>query len=139
MDTIQYEAVKVALKQDKTGFMLTLNVHPDQIPSDLVRDFVGARYQVVMVRLDGNDQPMDRKENSRDPVKLAVMLCKDPEFAKFLYETSQSLEEQMTENDVADWLKLELNIVSRSDLKSNAEATRHLYTINQEFKAWKQK
>jgi len=138
MDTIQYEAVKVALKQDKTGFMLTLNIHPDEIPNDLIRDFVGARYQVVMVRLDGNNQPMDRKENFRDPVKLAVLLCKDPEFSKFLYETSQSLEKEMTEEDLTNWLKLELNIKSRADLKNDAEATRHLYTINQEFKAWKQ-
>ena len=36
-----------ALKQDKTGFVLTLNMHPDEIPEELLRDFVGARYQVV--------------------------------------------------------------------------------------------
>jgi len=51
MDTLQFEAVKVALKQNKDGYVLTLNVHPDEVPDSLLRDFVGARYQVVMVRL----------------------------------------------------------------------------------------
>jgi hypothetical protein len=31
MDALQFEAVKVALKQDRTGFVLTLNIHPDEI------------------------------------------------------------------------------------------------------------
>ena len=50
METIQFEGIKVALKQDKTGYVLTLSMHPDDIPESLLRDFVGARYQVVMVR-----------------------------------------------------------------------------------------
>jgi hypothetical protein len=61
MRTLQFEAVKVALKQDKTGYVLTLCMHPDEIPEDLLRDFVGARYQVVMVRLNGDDRPTDRQ------------------------------------------------------------------------------
>jgi len=62
MKTLQFEGVKVALKQDKTGYVLTLCMHPDEIPEELLRDFVGARYQVVMVRLSGDETPMDRKE-----------------------------------------------------------------------------
>jgi hypothetical protein len=61
LKTLQFEAIKIALKQDKTGFVLTLNMHPDEIPEELLRDFVGARYQVVMVRLNDHDQPIDRQ------------------------------------------------------------------------------
>ena len=32
MKTLQFEGVKVALKQDKTGYVLTLSMHPDDIP-----------------------------------------------------------------------------------------------------------
>jgi uncharacterized protein YcgL (UPF0745 family) len=65
--TLQYEAVKVAMKQDKTGIVLTLNIHPDEVPESLMRDYVGARYQVVMVRLNGEEKPMNRDhEYSRD-------------------------------------------------------------------------
>jgi hypothetical protein len=51
MDTLQFEAVKMALKQNKDGYVLTMTVHPDEVPDALLRDYVGARYQVVMVRL----------------------------------------------------------------------------------------
>jgi hypothetical protein len=60
MKTSQFEAVKVAIKQDKTGYVLTLSIHPDEIPEEVMRDFVGARYQVVMVRLNGEEKPMNR-------------------------------------------------------------------------------
>ena len=30
--TLQFEAVKIAMKQDKTGIILTLNIHPDDLP-----------------------------------------------------------------------------------------------------------
>jgi len=46
MDTLQYEAIKVAMKQDKEGYILTLRVHPDEVPHTLFTDFVGARYHV---------------------------------------------------------------------------------------------
>lgn len=126
----------MALKQDKTGFMLTLNIHPDDIPSSLVRDFVGARYQVVMVRLNGEDKPMNRdQEHSRDMVKIAGILCKDTDFHKFLLDTGNIID--ATEKDTVDWMRNELGIASRSELKNNAEAAKHLSTINEEFKAWK--
>ena len=51
MKTLQFEAIKIAMRQDRSGFILTLNVHPDEAPSEMLKDFVGARYQVVMVRL----------------------------------------------------------------------------------------
>lgn len=134
--TIQFEAVKVALKQDKTGFMLTVNIHPDEIPEDLVRDFVGARYQVVMVRLNGEDKPINRdQEYVRDMVKIAGILCKDAHFHKFLMETGNIIDP--TEKDTIDWMRNELGIASRTELKNNIEAAKHLMTINEEFKAWK--
>ncbi len=136
METIQYEAVKVALKQDKTGYILTLNVHPDDVPVTLLRDFVGARYQVVMVRLNNENQPMNREhEYSRDPVRAAGILCRDTAFAKFLEERGEILEPD--EQNVIDWLKSELGVQSRSELKGNPQATQRLWAIEQEYKAWK--
>ena len=55
MNALQFECVKVALKQDRTGFVLTVSIHPDEIPEELVRDFVGARYGVAMVRIQDNE------------------------------------------------------------------------------------
>jgi hypothetical protein len=137
METIQYEAVKVALKQDRTGFMLTMSIHPDEIPEKLIRDFVGARYQVVMVRLNGDEQPMNRAEEyGIDPVKLAAMLCKDKHFHQFLVEFGEIFEP--VEEHAAEWLRGKLLVQSRSEIRDSPQKARLLLEINETYKAWKQ-
>ena len=61
METIQFEAVKLALKQDKNGYVLTLLMHPDEVPEDILRDFVGSRYQIVAVRLNSDQTPYPQR------------------------------------------------------------------------------
>ena len=136
MKTLQFEAVKVALKQDKTGYILTLNVHPDEVPEELLRDYVGSRYQVVMVRLNDENKPMNRDmEYQRDPVRTAGILCRDGDFASYLFEAGQIFEN--SEQAVIDWLKQELDIQSRTELKEDQAKARRLYTIKQEYELWK--
>ena len=54
---LQFEARKIALKQDRTGYVLTLSLHPDEIPEELLRDFVGARYACALVRIQDDESP----------------------------------------------------------------------------------
>ena len=137
MKTLQYEAVKVAMKQDKTGIILTLNIHPDDLPVELMKDFVGARYQVVMVRLNAQDKPMNKDvEYGRDPVRTAGILCRDKQFASYLANRGEILE--TTESDVIDWLKQELGINSRTELKESQIKANKFWSINEEFQQWKQ-
>ena len=136
IQTLQFEGVKIAMKQDKTGYILTLNMHPDDAPEALLRDFVGARYQVVMVRLNGEEQPINRDaEYSRDAVRAAGILCRDPQFAQYLLDIGQIFE--MTESAVVAWLKEELDIQSRSELKENQQAAKKLQFVQQEYRSWK--
>jgi hypothetical protein len=139
MKTINFEGVKVALKQDKTGYVLTLSLHPDDIPEELLRDYVGARYQVVMVRLDSNEAPMDRQAefDGDKAIRVAGLLCRDPKFWKFLFEDSQIWEED--EESCTNWLRDYLVVESRTELKTNAEARNRLKQILKEFNAWTQK
>ena len=126
----------MAMKQDRTGYVLTLSLHPDEVPDEILRDFVGARYQVVMVRLNGNDQPMIREqEYAPDPVKIAGILCRDVDFHRFLVEIGNI--QEANEKSTIDWMRNELGIASRTELKTNTDAARHLFAINEEFKAWK--
>jgi len=137
MTPSQFEAVKVAIKQDKSGYILTLSIHPDEIPAEVMRDFVGSRYQVVMVRLNGEEKPMNRdQEHVRDLVRTAGILCRDKAFHKFLLETGQVLE--ASETEAINWLKDTLKIVSRSELTTNVPARKQFNLIYQEFLAWKQ-
>jgi hypothetical protein len=139
MKTLQFEGVKVALKQDKTGYVLNLSMHPDDVPEELLRDFVGARYQVVMVRLDGHEEPMDRQREYEGDraIRIAGLLCRDPKFWQFLHEDNQILE--ATEKEATDWLRDYLNIPSRSELKTNPQARIMLDTIHKDYNAWTQK
>ena len=136
MKTSQFEAVKVAIKQDKTGYVLTLSVHPDEIPDEIMRDFVGARYQVVMVRINGEEKPMDRgRDLPHDLVQLAGILCNDPRFHVWL--VSLGCIHQANSKEATEWMRSELGVVSRTELKTNPAASQILLNINEEFKAWK--
>lgn len=134
MQTSQFEGKKVALKQTKDGHVLTLAIHPDEIPEEILRDFVGARYMVVMVRIGENEEPMERQPVNKH-ISIAGMLCRDPQFWEFLFEQGLLLE--TSEKDATDWLKSYLNIESRSELKDNEEAQIALNKILREFKEWK--
>jgi hypothetical protein len=138
LKTLQFEALKVALKQDKTGYILTLCMHPDDIPLELLRDFVGARYQVVMVRVDSDDKPLDVREFEGDKfVRLAGMMCRDKEFWKYLYDDTQIF--SATETESTDCLRGYLNIKSRKELKHNSLASTLLVKLNREYETWKEK
>jgi hypothetical protein len=83
---LQFEARKVALKQDRTGFVLTLAIHPDECPEEILRDFVGARYGCAMVRIQDDESATPYSNR----VQSAGMLCKQPTFQEFLSVDSEA-------------------------------------------------
>jgi hypothetical protein len=135
MDTLQYEAIKVAMKQDKEGFILTLRVHPDSVPEALFRDFCGARYQVVMVRLGDDERPLNR-DNFSEIVKLAGMLPRNPDFRNWLGAEGHVDFFECGEEEATTWLKMTCKIGSRRELATNQAAAAILRQVNQEFQAW---
>lgn len=136
METIQFEGIKTSLRQTKDGYSLTLSVHPDDLPDDLMRDFVGSRYMVVMVRIGDNEQPLNRElEFPGDhAVKMAGIMCRDPDFWTWL-ETKFDVVVD-SEKDCATWLSDFLNIQSRKELKENEEVRNVFNKLRQEFLAW---
>jgi hypothetical protein len=136
MDTLQFEAVKMALKQNKDGYVLTMSIHPDEIPDDLMRDFVGSRYQVVMVRLGDDEMPLDRRDYDGDrAVKLAGVLCREKEFQEFLVQNNEIFD--LNETEATEWLRGKVGIQSRSELKTNQDARAVLAQINKDYLSWK--
>ena len=136
-EPIQFEGIKTGLKQSKDGYVLTMAVHPDDLPDNLMRDFVGSRYVVVMVRLGDDEQPMNRENEfpGDHAVKLAGILCRDPEFWGWLHKKEWLME--ANEKACAAWLISYLDIESRKELKTNEEA-RHLFNqLRSSFEAWR--
>jgi hypothetical protein len=136
METINFEAIKIGLKQSKDGFVLTLAVHPDEIPHDLMTDFVGSRYQVVMVRLGDDDQPLSREGEfpGDHAVKMAGMLCRSQEFWRWLHDREMLMERN--EAACTEWLISYLGIESRKELKTNTEARALFNQLKRSFDAW---
>jgi hypothetical protein len=136
METSQFEATKVGMKQDGTGYILTLRIHPDEVPNDIVRDFIGARYMTVMVRLNQDERPMNREEElARDMVRVSGMLCRDPKFWDFLHESSEIIEK--SEKEATTWLKGYLHVESRADIAKSQKAVEKMLGLKQEFASWK--
>lgn len=127
---LQFESRKVALKQDRTGFVLTLSIHPDEIPVELLRDFVGARYACALVRIQDDESPTEY--NNR--VQKAGMLCRDRSFQVFLYEmkVTNKKDEDSAANAVCDYCQ----ISSRSELNGNREAQMRFDLLIKEYESW---
>jgi len=107
---LQFEARKVALKQDRTGYVLTLSLHPDEIPDELLRDFVGSRYACAVVRINDDESPAVYENRTQK----AAILCKAELFQRFLG--------CKTEDSSAETLCASLGIQSRTELHGNKEA-----------------
>lgn len=136
METLQFEGVKVALKQNKDGYVLTISIHPDEIPDELMRDFVGARYQVVMVRIGDDEMPLDRRDyDGEKSIRLAGVLCREKEFQRFLMQHSEIFD--ANEKEATEWLRIKMGTKSRSELKTNPQAREILSTVNKEYLLWK--
>ena len=135
MDTIQFEGVKTGLRQSKDGYMLSIAVHPDDIPDDLVKDFVGSRYMVVMVRLDDEDKPMERVKTHHPAVAMAGMLCRDSNFWAYIALVCE--EDINSESECAEWFKFHFEINSRAEFKTNKEACEAFIKFKEGYDAWK--
>lgn len=137
METIQFEGIKTGLRQSKEGYNLTLAVHPDDLPDDLMRDFVGSRYMVVMVRIGDEEQPINREVEfaGSHAVKIAGMLCRDPDFWSFVFDVHG--DEITSESDCVQWLQIFLDITSRSELRTNNEARELFIKLRKGFDKWK--
>jgi hypothetical protein len=120
---LQFEARKIALKQDRTGFILTLALHPDEAPEEILRDFVGARYACALVRIQDDESPTQYSNR----VAKAGMLCRDPDFQEFLLCDN--------ETDAAHLLCKRCGIESRTELHGNVDAKAKFDELLHEFEA----
>jgi hypothetical protein len=130
MNALQFECVKVALKQDRTGYVLTLSMHPDEIPEELLRDFVGSRYGVAMVRIQDDESPTPYHNR----VQRAGMLCKSREFQFWLKEAGHA--DRVNEDDAIKAIYAICGIKSRTELNGKQEAQQLFDEMVNEYERW---
>ena len=131
---INFEAVKISLKQDKTGIILTLAIHPNEVPPSLFTDWVGSRYVAALVKLDDEDKPIepaDLKEG-RKAVQMAGTLCRESKFQNWLVRHGEAFE--ASEEEAVATICAMLNIDSRSELRTSPSARKQFLDIVEHFK-----
>lgn len=128
---LQFEARKVALKQDRTGYVLTLALHPDEIPEELLRDFVGSRYGCALVRIQDDESPTPYTNR----VAKAGMLCRDSSFQQYLLDTGLILDK--SETSAADAVCEACGIDSRSALNGNQKAVALFDELVLGYETWR--
>ncbi len=127
---LQFEARKIALKQDRTGYVLTLSLHPDEIPEELLRDFVGAQYACALVRIQDDEYPNIYKNR----VQKAGILCRNHVFQEFIAE--RLVGHSVDEEQAAAALCKHCGITSRSELNGNTRAQEFFDAIVLDFENW---
>jgi hypothetical protein len=127
---LQFEARKVALKQDRTGYVLTLSLHPDEVPEEILRDFVGTRYACAVVRIQDDESPTPYTNR----VQKAGMLCRNPSFQEFVAE--RLVGHSVNEDQAAAALCKQCGITSRSELNGNIKAQELFDAIVLDFESW---
>ena len=141
---VHFEAVKTSMSQSKQGTVLRLALHPNEVPPSLHTDWVGSRYMVAMVKLDEEDQPemSDQQRETNRLIASAGMLCRNLDFAKFLFDIDSLLgvpnDESEREKRVADALRDILGVESRSEMRTNSVARERFKNMVEEFTKWKQ-
>ena len=130
MNALQFEAVKIALKQDKTGFVLTLNIHPDEIPDELMRDVVGARYGVAMARIEDNETA----KHYDNRVKKAGILGRSKQFQLWLRKENELTVD--SEDDAVEAIHRICGINSRTELNGNRDAQQKFDEMVNDYEQW---
>jgi hypothetical protein len=117
METLNFEALKLTLKQNASGYVLQLRIHPNELPEALFRDYVGSRYMVAMVRVNEDETPV-LYSHSRST--RAAMLCKNEQFQTYLLEHGYTTErnEKAATNAVYEICGID----SRSELNAQVPA-----------------
>jgi len=136
---IAFEAVKTSLTQTKDGMVLRLAIHPEDMPRQLMTDWVGSRYQIAMVKLDDNDEPElnPETERAKRAVQSAGMLCRNEAFQKFMVDSGYA--ERADEQSAADGIRSIIGIKSRKDFMVMPDAVKAFDEMKAEFEAWRRK
>jgi len=129
----QFEAVKIAMTQDKNGHILKMAIHPNDTPESIMRDPVGTKYMVVLVRMNDEGEPVASQtdEDAKKAIQIAGILCTDEKFQQWLVQIGEA--DELSEMAATVALRRILKITSRKELKVDSAARQRLLGLRDEF------
>lgn len=132
---VNFEAVKIALTQDKNGLVLKLAIHPADAPQDLVVAPVGTRYMIAAVMLNDQDEPVkgQKKREADTVITIAGALCRNERFQQWLEATGMA--EDASERSAVEAVREFCGIKSRSEFSTNESARGKFIVLRDQFEA----
>lgn len=162
---LQVEAKKHALRQQQDGcWIMTLRVHQNDMPEQVMKAAMGTRYVLAMVEIGDDEQPLpphpavaaprpaeatplksageNKQKRSFEEIpapQQAGMLCNDEAFQKFLSETyhrwwENGLSRDWSPHDTARQIICTLCKVSSRKDLTPSNTEWHTLVLN--FRAW---
>lgn len=118
---VSFEAIKLALKQDRHGHVLTLIIHPNETPDELWRTPAGQRYGVALVRLDEEAAAHADDKYGERVFKMAMARCRDKPFQQWLANRPDAIFPDGDDMEAAtqEAVKLFLGIASMKEVRDN--------------------
>jgi hypothetical protein len=134
---ISFEAVKVSMRQDGKGSYITLSIHPNEVPLDLLAARVGSRFGCALVHIDENEEPVKGRdaEEGDKAMASAGMLCRNLRFQQWIHREGLALD--ISEDGAIAALREHCGITSRTELKTNREARKVFLDLAQQFQTAK--
>jgi len=140
------EALKMKLVQEPEGYVLLLRIKPEELPETVVLAPINARLAVAFSIIGDDEQLQPKPENKgkrqqNSNVMRAGIICGDPMFQKFMQKKygkawhgsiGRSLGDM-----AADAMRNILQIDSRRDLATDAEALKRYDKLMAEYEMWK--
>jgi hypothetical protein len=132
---INFEAVKIAMTQDKNGLILKLAIHPSDAPQDLVVAPVGTRYMIAAVMLNDQDEPVKgvKRREADSVISISGALCRNPRFQDWL--ESSGLAGESSEKAAVEAVREFCGIKSRSEFSTNENARNKFIVMREQFEA----
>lgn len=162
--TISCECKKIAYRQTKDGVVVSLLVHPNDVPDALATAPLGTRYMAALVEIGDDEQPVKAKSESggphpspreadsadigkrssasrpkrqfvdMTPAQQAGLLCADEAFQRFLLERCHIT--ALSEDEAADAVRYYCRVKSRKDILSGTTAGDFWLGLVAHFRDW---
>ena len=93
----KFECMFQSLRKTKEHISLTIAIHPNDVPRDLLADPIGSRYMAALVRMDDNEEiiPPPMQMAADRLVQSAGMLCRQERFQRWLVESGCGNEKKL--------------------------------------------
>ena len=131
----KFECMFQSLRKTKEHISITIAIHPNDVPRDLLADPIGSRYMAALVRMDDNEEiiPPPMQMTADRLVQSAGMLCRQERFQRWLVESGCGNE--ISEESAIKYLRRLLGISTRKQIGEEEQAAKDFRTIKEKFES----